>query len=371
MSSPIPFLDLKAINQRHRDALLQACERVIDSGWYVLGGEVSAFEAAFAQYCETPHCVGVANGLDALTLILLADGIGPGDEVLVPSNTYIATWLAVSAVGATPVPVEPDPLTYNIDPVAAAAAITSRTKAILAVHLYGQPADMQALAALAQAHGLRLYEDAAQGHGARCHGRRAGSLSDAAGFSFYPGKNLGALGDGGAVVTRDAALADRVRVLANYGSHIKYHNLVRGVNSRLDTLQAALLMTKLPSLDADNAHRHTVAQRYLDGLAACPLQLPHTPAWAESVWHVFVVSAPQRDALAAALKAADIGSLIHYPIPPHLQPAYADLGIPAGALPIAERMAQQVLSLPMGPTLSLQEVDRVIAAIRQHFGVGA
>ena len=288
------------------------------------------------------------------------------DAGLADTGTYTAP-----GVGATPVPVEPDPLTYNIDPVAAAAAITSRTKAILAVHLYGQPADMQALAALAQAHGLRLYEDAAQGHGARCHGRRAGSLSDAAGFSFYPGKNLGALGDGGAVVTRDAALADRVRVLANYGSHIKYHNLVRGVNSRLDTLQAALLMTKLPSLDADNAHRHTVAQRYLDGLAACPLQLPHTPAWAESVWHVFVVGAPQRDALAAALKAADIGSLIHYPIPPHLQPAYADLGIPAGALPIAERMAQQVLSLPMGPTLSLQEVDRVIAVIRQHFGVGA
>lgn len=353
--STIPFLDLKAPYLELKEELDAAYQRVMQSGWFILGREVEAFEAEFADYCETKHCVGVGNGLDALYLILRAMDIGPGDEVIVPSNTYIATWLAVSNVGATPVPVEPGERTYNIDPALIAAAITARTKAILVVHLYGQPADMDPIRDLARCHGLKVIEDCAQAHGARYKGRRAGSLGDAAGFSFYPGKNLGALGDGGAVTTDDDALAERVRMLRNYGSRVKYHNEVKGFNSRLDELQAALLRVKLPRLDEWNERRCGVAQGYLDKLSAVPdLTLPYVPDWAEPVWHLFVVRHPRRDELQRHLSEAGIGTLIHYPIPPHASEAYE--GEFAGThLELAERLAATVLSLPIGPHLTTED----------------
>ncbi len=362
--APVPFLDLGAIQAQQREQLIQAFTRVLDSGWYVLGREVQQFEAAWAAYCGAPHAVGVANGLDALVLVLRAWGVGPGDEVIVPANTYIATWLAVSQVGATPVPVEPDPATFNIDPVRVAAAITPRTKALLPVHLYGQPADMAALWVLARRHGLKVLEDGAQAHGARCHGQRIGAQGDAVAWSFYPGKNLGALGDGGAITTHDAALAEQLRVLRNYGSQRKYHNDVIGFNSRLDELQAALLATKLPQLDEGNAQRGRIAARYLHALRNEPLELPQVPAWADPVWHLFVVRHPQRDRLAALLLGAGIHTLIHYPVAPHRQPAYAAMGMGPGSLPISERLHAQVLSLPIGPTQTLEQTDRVIAALR-------
>ncbi len=362
--APVPFLDLGAIQAAQRSELIEAFARVLDSGWYVMGRELSQFEAAWAGYCGATQAVGVANGLDAMVLVLRAWGVGPGDEVIVPSNTYIATWLAVSHVGATPVPVEPDPATFNIHPARVEAAITPRTKVLLPVHLYGQPADMAALLGIARKHGLKLLEDGAQAHGARCDGQRIGAHGDAVAWSFYPGKNLGALGDGGAVTTRDAALAERLRVLRNYGSQKKYHNDVIGWNSRLDELQAALLLAKLPQLDAGNAQRARIAQRYLQALQGEPIELPQVPLWADPAWHLFVVRHPQRDQLAQHLAEAGIGTLIHYPVPPHRQPAYAALGIAAGALPIAERMHAQVLSLPIGPTQTLEQTERVIAALR-------
>ena len=369
-ANPIAFLDLKASNAQHREALLEACARVIDSGWYIQGQEVSAFEQAFAQYCGSRHAIGVSNGLDALHLILRAMEIGAGDEVIVPSNTYIATWLAVTQAGALPVPVEPDPITYNIDPARLEAAITPRTKAIMAVHLYGQPANMAAVMAIANQYGLKVIEDAAQAHGARYQGRRTGALAHAAGFSFYPGKNLGALGDAGAVTTDDDALAERIRMLANYGSRVKYQHALQGYNCRLDELQAALLAVKLPHLDADIAHRRQIADFYQRELANLPLVLPAVLADAEPVWHLYVVQSPRRDALQQALAAAGVGTLIHYPVPPHLQPAYASLGLAEGALPIAEAMHHQVLSLPMGPTLTLEQAQVVVAACRDFFAKG-
>ncbi len=364
-AAPIAFLDLQAINAAHGDALEAAFARVLRSGWYVMGRELDAFEREFAAYCEADHCVGVGNGLDALFLILKAYGIGPGDEVIVPSNTYIATWLAVSHTGAMPVPVEPCVATANLDPARVVAAITPRTRAILAVHLYGQPAQMQALRAIAAAHGLRLIEDAAQAHGAREHGRPVGSLGDAAGFSFYPGKNLGALGDGGAVVTNDASLAREVRLLRNYGSSVKYLNELQGHNSRLDELQAALLRVKLPLLDHENDHRRSVARAYHEGLQGLDLVLPALADGMESVWHLYVVRSRQRDLLQAQLKAVGIETLIHYPKAPHLQAAYANLGIAPGTLPIAERLQDEVLSLPMGPHLQPADVRRVVEALRR------
>lgn len=363
--APIAFLDLQAINAEQGDALEAAFARVLRSGWYVMGREVDAFEREFAAYCEADHCVGVGNGLDALFLILKAYGIGPGDEVIVPSNTYIATWLAVSHTGATPVPVEPCLATANLDPALVAAAITPRTRAILAVHLYGQPAQMSALRALAQAHGLRLIEDAAQAHGAREQGRRVGSLGDAAGFSFYPGKNLGALGDAGAVTTNDANLAREIRLLRNYGSSVKYLNEVQGHNSRLDELQAALLRAKLGPLDRQNEHRRRLAQAYHDGLAGLDLVLPSVADDMESVWHLYVVRSRRRDTLQAQLKAAGIETLIHYPKAPHLQAAYEKLRIAPGSLPIAERLQDEVLSLPMGPHLQLADVRCVVEAMHR------
>jgi dTDP-4-amino-4,6-dideoxygalactose transaminase len=359
----IPFLDLKAPYAELRKELDEAWHRVMESGWYILGGEGEAFEEEFAAYCGVRHCIGVGNGLDALHLILRAMDIGAGDEVIVPSNTYIATWLAVNCAGATPVPVEPDERTCNIDPSRIEEAITPRTRAILPVHLYGQPADMEAINALAARHGLEVIEDAAQAHGARYRGKRAGSLGRAAGFSFYPGKNLGAIGDGGAVTTDDDAVAERIRLLRNYGSRVKYRNDVKGINSRLDELQAALLRVKLVRLDEWNDRRRRIAQRYLSGLRGTGLRLPDSPEWVEPVWHLFVVRHAGRDDLTRLLGEAGIGTLIHYPIPPHLQEAYRRSGLRAGALPICERMAREVLSLPMGPHLSMGDVDRVVAKL--------
>jgi dTDP-4-amino-4,6-dideoxygalactose transaminase len=360
----IQFLALDAAYRELQPQLDAAVARVLASGHYILGPEVEAFEAEYAGYCGARHCIGVANGLDALHLALRAMGVGVGDEVIVPSNTYIATWLAVSQCGAVPVPVEPDPATCNIDPARIEAAITERTRVILPVHLYGQPADLDPILAIARDHGLRVLEDAAQAHGARYKGRRIGAHGDAVAWSFYPGKNLGALGDGGAVTTNDDELADRLRVLRNYGSRVKYVNEVQGWNSRLDPLQAAILRVKLAHLDDWNARRAIIADAYRRGLENAGVVLPQFPEWAQPVWHLFVIRHPQRDLLQQKLMAAGVGTLIHYPIPPHCQQAYAELGIAADALPIARQLADEVLSLPMGPHLSVAQAEQVISAVK-------
>lgn len=357
----IPFLDLGATYRELKPQIDAAVARVLEGGWYILGPEVEAFEAEWAAYCGAGFAVGLANGLDALTLALRALGIGPGDEVIVPSNTYIATWLAVSGVGARPVPVEPDPLTHNIDPNLIEAAITPRTRAVMPVHLYGQPADLQPILEIAKRHGLRVIEDAAQAHGAAYRGRRLGGHGDIVCWSFYPGKNLGAFGDAGAITTNDADLAARVAMLRNYGSREKYVNELPGVNSRLDPLQAAVLRVKLKVLDDWTERRRAIASAYLEGLKDSGLILPHVPEWAAPVWHLFVVRTDAREQLQAQLAKAGIGTLIHYPIPPHLQSAYADLGFEAKAFPIARRLAQEVLSLPMGPHLDASVVrNRIV-----------
>lgn len=364
----IPFLDLKSPYLELKTEIDEAVCRVVSSGWYIGGPEVEKFEAEYAEYCEATHAVGVANGLDALHLALLAMDVGPGDEVIVPSNTYIATWLAVSQCGATPVPVEPVEATYNIDPARIEAAITARTKVILPVHLYGQPADLDPILAIAHKHNLRVLEDGAQTHGARYKEQRIGAHGDAVAWSFYPGKNLGALGDGGAVTTNDPAIADRVRVLRNYGSRVKYVNEVKGFNSRLDPLHAAVLSVKLRHMDEWNARRQSIASLYLSELVNTGLTLPLVPEWAGPVWHLFVVRHPRRDKLQQHLDAAGIGCLIHYPIPPHLQQAYAHLGLAKNAFPLATRMADEVLSLPMGPHLSAEQANAVIETIRKANG---
>jgi len=362
----VPFLELKPTYDELRAGLDAAYHRVMDSGWYLLGSEIESFEAAFARYCNTQHCIAVGNGLDALHLILRAYDIGAGDEVIVPTNTFIATWLAVSYAGATPVPVEPDLRTFNLDPGRIKAAINPRTKAVMPVHLYGQPADMDPIMDIARQHGLKVIEDSAQSQGARYKGRRTGSLGHAAGHSFYPGKNLGAFSDAGAVTTDDAELADRVRTLRNYGSKKKYFNEVKGFNSRLDELQAAFLQVKLTKLDEWNARRRAVAARYFSELRDhTDLSLPFVPAWAEPVWHLFVVRHPERNLLQQKLTAAGIGTLVHYPVPPHLSGAYADGKWSRGAFAIAEQMAGSVLSLPMGPHLSPEQNGEVIEAIRR------
>ena len=366
----VPFLAFAPVYEELRAELDAAFTRVMESGWFILGEEVEAFESAFAAYCGARHCVGVANGLDALVLVLRAWDIGPGDEVIVPSNTYIATWLAVSQVGATPVPVEPDPATFNIDPTRIEAALTPRTRAILPVHLYGQCADMAPIVALARSRGLQVLEDAAQAAGATFRGQRSGALGDAAGFSFYPGKNLGAFGDGGAVVTGDDALAAKVRTLRNYGSQVKYHNEVKGFNSRLDELQAALLAPRLKALDEWNARRSLIAERYRAGLASAPLALPAVGAGNVHTWHQFVVRSDRRDRLQAGLTAAGVGTMIHYPIPPHLQPAYAEMGFARGVFPIAEAIHDEVLSLPMGPHLSAAQCDYVMESVQRVLAAG-
>jgi dTDP-4-amino-4,6-dideoxygalactose transaminase len=364
MSHRIPFLDVPAIYAELADELDAAARAVMASGAYILGPEVTAFEEEFAAYCGTRHAIGVGSGLDALRLVLEAYGIGPGDEVVVPSNTFIATWLGVSQVGATPVPVEPDAATHNITAAGIEAALGDRTRAIMPVHLYGQPADMDAIMALGARHGVPVIEDAAQAHGAHYRGRRAGSLADAAAFSFYPGKNLGALGDGGAVTTDDDELADGVRMLRNYGSRQKYHHDAQGLNSRLDSLQAAFLRVKLRRLDEFNNRRRAVAARYLQGLRDAPaLTLPQVPEWCDPVWHLFVVRHPDRDALQARLAEAGVDTLIHYPIPPHRCGAYADFA--SAELPVAEALSAEVLSLPIGPHLAGSDVERVIEAVRE------
>jgi dTDP-4-amino-4,6-dideoxygalactose transaminase len=359
----IPFLDLKATYLELEPEIDAAIKRVLDSGWYILGEEVNIFEQEYAAYCETKHCVGLANGLDALHLALLALGVGTGDEVIVPSNTYIATWLAVSQCGATPIPVEPDDLTYNIDPSRIEAAITPRTKVILPVHLYGQPADMDPILEIARKNGLKVLEDGAQAHGARYKGKRLGAHGDVVAWSFYPGKNLGAFGDGGAITTDDAEIAERIRVLRNYGSRIKYINDVRGFNSRLDPIQAAALRVKLKVLDTWNERRAKVASHYKTGLVKVGLTLPFVPEWAEPAWHLYVVQHPQREALQKKLGEAGVGTLIHYPIPPHLQQAYASASYVQGQFPIAEQIANQCISLPMGPHLDEASTSAVIAAL--------
>jgi dTDP-4-amino-4,6-dideoxygalactose transaminase len=360
----IPFLDLSAPYRELQPRIDAAVTRVLASGWYILGPEVEAFEADWAAYCGAAHAVGLANGLDALTLALRSLDIGPGDEVIVPSNTYIATWLAVTAVGARPVPVEPDPATHNMDPARIAAAITPRTRVVLPVHLYGQPADLDPILTLARAHGLAVVEDAAQAHGARYKGRRIGAHGDVVCWSFYPGKNLGALGDAGAVTTNRADLADRIRVLRNYGSRVKYVNQMQGVNSRLDPIQAAVLRVKLEVLDDWTERRRRIAALYAEGLRGCALTLPQVPDWADPAWHLYVIRSPERDRLQARLAERGVGTLIHYPIPPHRQSVYAGLGLAAGSLPLAERLAGEVLSLPMGPHLAVEQAEAVMAAVR-------
>lgn len=362
----IPFLDLGAAYRELKPEIEAAVARVLESGWYILGPEVEAFEAEWAAYCGARHSVGLANGLDALTLSLRALDIGPGDEVIVPSNTYIATWLAVSSVGATPIPVEPDPTTHNIDTALIEAAITPRTRAILPVHLYGQPADLDPILEIARRHGLRVIEDAAQAHGARYKGQRIGAHGDVVCWSFYPGKNLGALGDAGAITTNDASLAERIALLRNYGSKQKYVNEEAGVNSRLDPIQAAILRVKLTALDEWTERRRVLAAAYDAGLKGTGMILPNVPDWAEPVWHLYVVRTAEREALQAKLTEAGIGTLIHYPIPPHMQAAYAGLEIAPGALPMARDMAGEVLSLPIGPHLDIEALRRVVETLRGH-----
>lgn len=360
----VPFLDLKSINLTVEAELKAAFERVLHSGWFISGNEVKSFEKEFAEYCGARHAVGVSNGLDALHLILRAYNIGNGDEVIVPSNTYIATWLAATYAGAVPIPVEPCLGSGNIDPALIEAAITDRTRAIIVVHLYGQPADMDPIMAIAEKHKLKVIEDAAQAHGALYKGRKVGTLGHAAGFSFYPGKNLGALGDGGAVTTDDEEVARIVRMLANYGSQTKYQNELPGFNCRLDELQAAFLRVKLPHLEADTQRRREIAALYDQAFADVNLGLPEVLPETKPVWHLYVVRSLKRDELQRTLTEKGVGTVIHYPIPPHLQPAYAELAYQKGDFPISERIHEQVLSLPMGPTMTDDEVHEVIAAVR-------
>jgi dTDP-4-amino-4,6-dideoxygalactose transaminase len=361
----IPFLDLRAAYRELKFEIDEAVRRSLDSGWYILGPEVDGFEVEFAQYCGVSHAVGVASGLDALRLALLALDIGPGDEIIVPSNTYIATWLAVSHCGAIPVPVEPNETTYNIDPSHIESAITERTKAILPVHLYGQPADLDPILVVARKYGLRVLEDGAQAHGARYKGRRIGGHGDAVAWSFYPSKNLGAFGDGGAVTTNNSEVADRIRVLRNYGSRVKYLNEVKGFNSRLDPIQAAVLRVKLRHLDEWNDRRNILSYKYLQDLQHTNLTLPEVPDWAQPVWHVFVVRLSERTKLQEKLSGEGISTLIHYPVPPHKQIAYKNGIDNYPNLPISERLADEVLSLPLGPHLSSDDLQAVVDAINR------
>jgi dTDP-4-amino-4,6-dideoxygalactose transaminase len=362
----VPFFDIGPTHAAIAGALDAAWRATLEGRQFILGERVAAFESEFAAYCTADHGIGVANGLDALTLILEGLGIGAGDEVIVPAHTFIATWLGVTRSGARPVPVDCLESTGNIDPALVPAAITSRTKALIAVHLYGVPAEMAALQALAAKHNIHLIEDAAQAHGAKYRGQKTGSLGIAAGFSFYPTKNLGALGDGGAVVTSDAALAKRIRLIRNYGSEQKYEHQIAGCNSRLDELQAAILSVKLRGLDDLNAERRRIAARYRSALSGLPgLDLPAVTDGAEPVWHLFPVRHAARDVLAESLKAAGVQTMVHYPVPPNLQPAYVGLGYRAGQYPVAEMISRTTLSLPIWPGLAEAQIDHVCDAIRQ------
>ncbi|NPA33626.1 MAG: DegT/DnrJ/EryC1/StrS family aminotransferase [Chlorobi bacterium] len=368
MSLKVPFLDLKSVNLRFRDEILRAIEGVVDSGWYILGDSVARFEEEYAKFSGVRFCVGVGSGLDALILSLRALDIARGDEVIVPANTYIATWLAVSAVGAVPIPVEPDPETYNIDPERIPEKITRKTKAILAVNLYGQPADLATLKQIADEHKLFLVEDNAQAHGALHKGKPTGSWGIVNGTSFYPGKNLGALGDAGAVTTDNQEIAERIRILRNYGSPKKYVHIEQGINSRLDEMQAAILLVKLKYLEQDNRKRQEIAKIYLENLNGVgDLILPVTKPENTHVYHQFVIRTKFRDALRDFLAEQGIGTLIHYPIPPHLQKAYKSLGYTKGDFPITEEIADTILSLPIYPTLEHWQIEMVVESIKAFF----
>ena len=365
MPTTIPLVDLKAQYNALKPEIDAAIARVIDNTSFILGPEVRAFEEAFANYCQARHAVGVSSGTAAIELVLRALGVGPGDEVITTPFTFIASAEAISAAGATPIFADVDPLTYNLDPSAVEAAVTQRTKAILPVHLYGQPAAMDGLAQIAQRHGLALIEDAAQAHGAELRGRRVGTLGDVACFSFYPGKNLGCYGDGGAVVTDDAFLAAKVRKLRDHGRSSKYVHDELGFGHRLDALQAAILAAKLPHLDAANQARRRLAKRYGELLADTDLALPVEPEGVRSVYHLYVVRSPRRDELVEILRSQGIEAGVHYPLPLHLQPAYAFLEHRPGSFPVAEAATVQVLSLPLFPEMTIEQQDRVVQAIRQ------
>ncbi|MFL9952487.1 DegT/DnrJ/EryC1/StrS family aminotransferase [Paraburkholderia nemoris] len=359
----VPFLDVRSAYLELKPDLDQAIARALDSGWYIFGEEVARFEKSFAEYTGTRSAIGVGNGLDALRITLMAMGVSEGDEVIVPSNTYIATWLAVSQCGARPVPVEPDADTLNIDPQRIEQAMTSKTKVILPVHLYGQPAQMGPILDLARRTGVSVLEDGAQAHGARYRGELIGGHGDAVTWSFYPGKNLGAFGDAGGVTTNDAELAERIRTIANYGSKVKYVNELCGVNSRLDPIHAAALAVKLPYLEDWNKRRAEIAEFYQRHLQNTNVRVPIPHPDCTSSWHLFPVFSQRRDALQARLKEAGIETLIHYPIPPHLQQAYQFLGFGKGAFPIAEAMAATELSLPIGPHMTLEQAAYVCEII--------
>ncbi len=367
----VPFLNLSLGYDELASRLEPAVLRALRSGWYIGGEEVEVFEAAFARYCNVSHTVAVANGLEALELALRAYGIGPGDEVIVPSNTFIATWLAVSRTGATVLPVEPDEHTYNIAPELIRQAITARTKAIIPVHLYGQPADLATIAKLAEQHDIVVVDDAAQAHGAKHRGQRIGGATHAAAWSFYPAKNLGAFGDAGAVTTNDPEIAERLRMLRNYGSRVKYVNECMGLNSRMDPVQAAALSVKIDVLDDWNARRRSIANRYLEAFRPTRLIVPTVPHWADPVWHVFVVRHAERDRLVSHLAKRGVQTQIHYPVPPHEQKAYNHLGYSPGAFPRAQRLAREVFSLPIGPHMTEPEIEYVIESVLTAPGMEA
>lgn len=359
----IKFLDLYQINERYRTEIDVRIKSILDSGWYLLGKENEAFEKNFAEYCGTKHAIGVANGLDALNLIIKAYGFGAGDEIIVPANTYIASILAISENGCTPVLIEPDIATYNIDPNLIEEKVTSQTKAIMPVHLYGQAVQMDKIWALAQKYNLKIIEDAAQAHGACYHGKRTGNLGDAAGFSFYPGKNLGALGDGGAVTTNDDELAQQIRAIKNYGSYIKYQHLFKGINSRLDEIQAAVLNIKLKGLDKDNERRREIAKYYCENINNPLIILPQIYDNNAHVWHLFVIRTANRGALQKYLNKNNVQTVIHYPVPPHKQPAYREWNNLSH--PITEKIHQEVISLPISPVMHEAEINDVIKIVNK------
>ena len=361
----IPFVTFLPMEKELSNDIRDAFERVFARSWYIEGTEDEAFEKSFAEYCGTKYCVGAGNGLDALMLALKALGIGEGDEVIVPSNTYIATALAVTYVGATPVFVEPDIRTFNIDPKLIESAITAKTRAIMPVHLYGQACDMNPIMEIAKKHGLKVVEDCAQAHGATYKGQKVGTFGDAAGFSFYPGKNLGALGDAGAVVTNDKDLADKIRALGNYGSDYKYHHIYKGNNSRLDELQAAFLAAKLPHLERMNEERRRIAVMFTEGIKNDKVITPYVPEYAVPVWHIFAVRCKDRDALEKYLNDKGISTNKHYPTPIHMQECYKDLNIPQGTLPVAEEISATELSLPMFYGISDEQAQYIIDAINE------
>lgn len=362
----VKFLDMKPMHDKIKDEIMQAVERVYDSNWYILGKEVEKFEEEFATYCGTKYCIGVGNGLEALHLILRGYGIGEGDEVIVPSNTYIATALAVSYAGAIPVFVEPDNRTYNIDPTLIESAITDKTKAIMAVHLYGQPCDMDPINEIAKKYNLKVIEDNAQSQGATYKGKKTGNLGDAAGISFYPGKNIGALGDAGAITTNDEDLANKIRTLRNYGSNKKYFNEYKGYNSRLDEMQAAVLRVKLRYLDEWNAYRKEVASNYLNKINNKNIILPYVNKDTNPVWHQFIIRTNNREDLQRYLEEQGISTMIHYPVPIHKQEAYKEYSDMIGRLPIAESIADEILSLPIYPEMSKFDIDKVIESINRY-----